>query len=112
MAQEIAREHWTRFLDDFSRKYRGWNAGIEVEGEEDRLPVRNLPLLGMTADEKDGENLISVMVGDPPAIHDTHNIMDPSVVRVDDEDVATAAITIESGSGETTHVRLTAPPIL
>jgi hypothetical protein len=108
MAQEIAREHWIRFLDDFSRKYKGWHAGIEVEGEE-RLPVRDLPLLGISADEKDGENLISVMVGDPPAVHDTHNIMDPSVVRIDDEDITTAALTIESGSGETTHVRLTAP---
>jgi hypothetical protein len=111
MAQEIAREHWIRFLDDFSRKYKGWYAGIEVEGQ-DRLPVRNLPLLGISADEKDGENLISVMVGEPLNGHDTHNIIDPLTVRVDDENTATAAITIEAGSGEITHVRLTAPQIV
>lgn len=108
MVQEISSEHWRGFFDDFSRKYQGWHASIEVEGM-DRLPVHDLPLVGITADQKDGEDLVSVMLGDGPDDHDTHNISSASVVRLDEENRSTAAVTIESSTGERTHVRLTAP---
>jgi hypothetical protein len=108
MAQEISTEHWRGFFDDFSRKYQGWHTSIEIEGS-DRLPIHDMPLVGITADQKDAEDLISIILGDRPDDHETHNIPGARMVRLDEEDRSTAALTIESESGETAHVRFSAP---
>ena len=63
--KEIPREEWVSFFDDFSGKHRGWMVSIEEESEEigDQEEANLLPFVGISADVKDRENRIAIMVG-------------------------------------------------
>ncbi len=105
--REIPREQWTSFLDDFSRRHKGENAVVEVldQREGDQREADRLPFVGISADEKAGENVIAIMVGDRPDRHEEHLIDKPSHVRVREEG-RLSAIEIEPSDGPRTLVRL------
>jgi hypothetical protein len=104
--REIPREQWRSFLDDFSKKHQGENATVEVLDVErgDQHESDRLPFVGISADQKSGENVIAVMVGDQPDRHEQHLINKPAHLRVLDEG-RRSAIEIEETDGPKTLVR-------
>ena len=78
----IPREAWTTFFDSFSVDHQGADATLEAHGPElgDQVVARNQIFRGISADQKDGENRISIMIG--PANDDgmTHSVIAPEQV--------------------------------
>jgi hypothetical protein len=107
-ASEIPRHEWIRFFDEFSREHEGWITTVEVLGSDlgDQEEATGLPLVGISADLKDRENIIEVMVGNRPDAHITHTITSPKRVLIKPpEEEAHEAIEIESEDGTITLVR-------
>ncbi len=104
--REIPRDQWTSFLDDFSREHRGQKATVEVlgQGQGDQHEANRLTFVGISADEKAGENVIAVMVGDKPDRHEQRLINKPTRLRVRDEG-QDDSIEIEQRDGPKTLVR-------
>ncbi|MGE5361415.1 MAG: DUF5335 family protein [Bacteroidales bacterium] len=103
--REIPREQWRSFLDEFSRKHRGEKATVEVLDRErgDQTEATNMTFVGISADQKAGENVIAVMVGDQPGRHEERLINKPAHVRV--EEGRQPAIEIEPSDGPKTLLR-------
>ncbi len=103
--REIPREEWSHFLDDFSRKHRGEPARVEVLNRDtgNQREAEKMPFVGISADEKAGENVIAVMVGEKPDDHEQHLINKPSHLRVLEEG-RRSALEIEQTDGPKTLV--------
>ena len=76
---EIPRERWIRFFDEFSKLHQGWIVTVEVLGSDlgDQEEANGLPLVGISADVKDRENRVEIMVGGRPDAHLTRIINNP-----------------------------------
>ena len=106
--REIPRAEWVGFLDGFSRQHEGWLVTVEVFGAEigAQVEAEEIMLEGITADLKDGESVISIMLSKGATTHITHNITQPTHVRLEQtESGADMALQIESGDRATTLVR-------
>ncbi|HEV8712653.1 MAG TPA: DUF5335 family protein [Candidatus Binatia bacterium] len=106
--KEIPREQWIKFFNDFSKQHEGWIVTLEVLGSDlgDQEEVSKLPLVGVSADLKDRESRIAIIVGGRPDAHLTHVINSPKRVWLKQpEEVAHDTIAIESEDGTTTLVR-------
>jgi len=112
--REIPRTEWVAWLDAFSREHRGWLVTVELVAANlgDQEEVRRRPLVGVSADVKDGENRVLVAVGGPaggPAGHTTHVIERPRRVWLKGRDAPDVpgreALSIEDESGTMTLVR-------
>jgi hypothetical protein len=81
MTTEIPRSEWKRFFGSICRSYLDWQTSIEVQSGETsaRVLSKNLPLMSLTAEEKNGECKIEIMLGDA-ASNQTHNIGNPRKV--------------------------------
>ena len=107
--QEIPKNEWTEFFDNFSRKHEGWLVNLEIFGPEIGAQVeeRELALEGITDewDETEG-NSIMIMTGVKPDDHITHSVTGPTSVSLEQTDEgADAALAIKSGDGVTTLLR-------
>lgn len=105
---EIPRDQWMRSLDAFSTQHAGWIAMLEVVGAEigDQEVANGLPLVGIAADVKDGENRIAIILGGRPDAHQTHVVETPRRVWLEEADEpARDAVAIEAADGTTTIVR-------
>jgi hypothetical protein len=80
-SQEIPREQWIRFFDDFSKQHEGWIVNWEVLGRDigDQEKTTRLPLVGISADAK-GKPRIDIIVGGRLDAHVTHVIETPKRV--------------------------------
>ena len=99
---EIPRDQWMQALDQFSKEHQGWIITMELVGVDvgDQIPATNLPLVGVSADVKDGENRISIMVGDSPDAHVTHVVDSPKRVWIEkSDDPRHDAIAVEDNEG-------------
>jgi hypothetical protein len=107
--REVPREEWVSYLDTFSRQHEGWLVTIEVLGTEigAQLEAQELPLEGITADLKaGGEDVITIILGGGSRGRVTHNVPQPTHVRIEQtESGADMTLQIESGGGVTTLVR-------
>lgn len=107
--REIPREEWVEFLDGFSRQHEGWLATVEVLGEEigAQVEAEGMTLEGVTADVKgEGSDVISIMLVNSSKEHVTHNVIQPTHVRIEQtEGGADLALQIETGDGVTTLLR-------
>lgn len=85
---EIPRDQWLQALDQFSKEHQGWLITVELVGMDvgDQISVANLPLVGLAADVKDGENRVAIMAGDKPEAHVTHFIESPKRVWIEKSD--------------------------
>jgi hypothetical protein len=100
--QEIPRAEWVAFFDRFSRDQFELTATLEVTGEElgDQVVEDAQPFRGISADEKDGENRITLMIGADESTE--HAVMNPVVVMLTDEDGdAGPALEIRADDGTT-----------
>lgn len=105
--QEVPRDRWIKELDTFSKEHQGWVVTLEVLGSDlgDQEEATRLPLVGIAADVKDGENRISVMVGGRPETHLTHFIESPRRVWVARADFhGHDSVSVEDAEGKTTVV--------
>ena len=103
-SKEIARREWQRFCDDFSRKHRGEKVSVDVLDRDlgAQREIENQPFVGISADEKNGENIIEVMVGGQPNRNEERIINNPAHLRV--AEGGKPAIEIEARDGPTTIV--------
>lgn len=89
---EIPRAEWISFFDRFSRDHLEDTATLEVTGQElgDQLVVEAEPFRGITADEKDRENRITIMIGADESTE--HAMLNPTRVLIKDAegDIGTA----------------------
>src|SRR6059058_3960543 len=101
--REISHDEWVAFFDSFNQQHEGWLVTVEVFGAEigAQVEAQQLPLVGVTAELKgDGENSISIAVGEETEAHITHTVTQPSHVRLEQtESGADAALQIESADG-------------
>jgi hypothetical protein len=108
--QEIPREQWSSFLDDFSRNHLGQQVKLWVSSPKAGLlrEAVNLPLVGIFADHPAGRGeRIDVVIGDSPEAHVTHQVHGPSAVRVAvDDGGADMSIQIDADDHTSTFVDL------
>ena len=105
LTKEIPRIQWIKFFDDFSKQHKGWIVTLEVLGPDigDQEETAGLPLEGISADLKDRESRIEIMLGGRPDAHATRIINHPKRVWLKEpEEVAHEALDIESEDGTTT----------
>ncbi|MEW6736844.1 MAG: DUF5335 family protein [Acidobacteriota bacterium] len=109
LTREIPRNEWPAFFDDFSRNYQGWTVTVEILNPNigAQVEAHELPLEGITVDLKeDGKDEISIIIGEAPEDHVTHNILVPIHVWVEQTDKGDVeALQIESESGITMLLR-------
>lgn len=69
--QEIEREQWPEFLNDFSNEHEGWDSEIRVFLPEDtgRIAAHGLPLEGISIDYKANECTTTLSAGTERADH-------------------------------------------
>ncbi|MBI2361520.1 MAG: DUF5335 family protein [Deltaproteobacteria bacterium] len=79
--REIPRDEWVAFFDSFSRQHEGWLSTVEVRGAEMDAQVesREQPLIGVTADLKEDDDVISILVGRSRDDHVAHMIHAPAL---------------------------------
>jgi hypothetical protein len=112
--REIPINEWRPFLDQFSQSHLGEKVTVRIIGLEvgDQTEMRDLPLVGITADTKDsGGERIDVSAGDTISSQMTHAVIHPSHVRLaEDEQGHAVAMQIESADGPVTLVRFVEQP--
>jgi Family of unknown function (DUF5335) len=99
--RELSRDDWVRSLDAFSKKHVGWIVTLELIGSNlgDQEEASGLPLIGISADVKDREPRIAVMVGGRFDAHLTHIIPRPKRIWLEESDEpAHDAVAVESRS--------------
>src|SRR5262245_2727570 len=74
----VAYDIWVTFCDDFSRAYVGWRASLSLrENHGSFLPIaEGLVFNGISADLKDSENAIAIILSDDAGAHMTHIVSD------------------------------------
>ena len=112
--REIPIDQWQPFLDQFSQSHLGEKVTVKIIGRDigDQTEMRDLPLVGITADTKaSGGERIDVSAGDTLSPQITHAVIHPSHVRIAEDDEGHAlAMQIESEDGPVTLVRFVAQP--
>jgi hypothetical protein len=118
---DIPKTEWSLFFDSFSLRHEGWIVDLNVDGQDDiagktatngskgKIEANDLPLEGISADEKDGENIISISVGKEGSVRLRHEIKEPKSVRLEaTDDGADKAIEITAQS-EKAYLLLRSP---
>ena len=105
LTTEIPRDQWVRFFDGFSKDREGWIVTVEIVDSDlgDQNETTGLPLVGISADAKDGENRVELIIGDSPDAHVTRIIESPRRVWLKNDDLpGHEAIEVEGGDGSMT----------
>jgi hypothetical protein len=105
---EIPREDWSGFFADFSRRHKGWIVTLEVAGEDIGVQEETiqLPLLEITADMKDHENQLAIILGGQPDADLNHFIDKPVRVWARSSDLEHYdALEVESEGGRKTRLQ-------
>jgi hypothetical protein len=108
---EIPREAWAQRLNEFTAIHEGWLVSLDVLAPEigSQPEIRNLPLLGVSADRIDQDGAIVVSVAGSATEHLTHIIRAVTRIHVArTDDGADAALQIESADGTRTILRFRA----
>lgn len=103
--RDIPRAEWTSFFDRFSKDHLDETATLAVTGQDvGRQIVADTQIFhGISADEKDGENRVAIMIGGDEGT--THNVSAPAKVSMKDaEGAAGPALEIQ---GDDTTALLT-----
>ena len=102
---EIPRNEWSLFFDSFSLRHYRWPVDLDIAERNvhhDWFEADDLPLEGIYADEKGGENTISISVGKTSEDLLRHEIAGATSVRLEQtDDGFDKAIEITSQTGKT-----------
>ena len=99
---EIPREAWAQTLNEFTAIHEGWLVSLDVLGPEigAQVEIKNLPLLGVSADRADHDGSIIISATRSVGEHITHTIHAATRVYIERrEDGADVALQIESADG-------------
>ncbi len=105
---EVPRETWISYLDDLSRRCEGSMVTLELLDDDigDLEEIRDMPLIGISADEKANENSISIAAG-RGSDRVTRIINSPRHLWVEETETgAVGSMEIESADGLKTLVHL------
>ena len=107
--QEIPREQWKDFCDEFSKQHEGWLVSVEIvdeTGEPDHKVIASeLTLWGVTVDELQDQTEVHIIAGDQPR-HVTHVITDPAGIGFEqDEQGGHTGLRIDTQEGPSVLVR-------
>lgn len=86
---EIPKSEWSLFFDSFSLRHEGWMVDLDIQQKNDihdKIEVHDLPLVGISADQKSGENFISISVGKTAPELLRHEIASPTNVLLTQTD--------------------------
>jgi len=109
---EIPKNEWPKFFDNFSSKHQGWSVTLEIFGPElgAQVQERELALVGIV-DEIHG-NRIVIMFGEKPDDHITHSIERATEVSLEQtEGGADVALAIKSADGVMALLRFLSPMV-
>lgn len=107
--QEIPREQWKDFCDEFSKQHEGWLVSVELVDEtaepNHEVIASELPLWGVTVDELPDQTEVHIIAGDQPR-HVTHVITDPAAIAFEqDEQGGHTGLRIDTQEGPSLLVR-------
>ena len=108
----VPRDSWNAFLAYFTREYRGAHGEVEVLGVEPGhlVPVENRPFDGISADTKDGEDVVWIMFGPEPMDRVAHGVNQPTAIRFrPPTGLDGPALEIEAQDGSRTLLELSLP---
>lgn len=111
--QEILRNEWKAYFDAFSREHENWMVTVEVIAPDigAQVQAEEVRLKGISAELKDGENAIAIILGKRLDEHITHVISEPARVMLECSELDSGSfetLAIESEDGTKTLVRLLA----
>ncbi len=110
--EQVARERWIPFLDEFTRENRGAHAKLQVLGVDAAryVEVEDRPFDGVDADVKDGEDAVWIHFGSGPDDHLAHGIERVTAIRARTASGSVgAALEIESADSTRTLLELSLP---
>ena len=107
--QEIPREQWKDFCDEFSKQHEGWLVNVEIVDEtretDHEVIASELTLWGVTVDELQDQTEVHIIAGDQPR-HVTHVITDPAAIIFEqDEQGGHTGLRIDTQEGPSVLVR-------
>ena len=105
---EIPAKDWTRALDEFSAVHDRWLISLELLSPTlgAQPQIRDLPLLGVTAESRARDSTITIAAGGAAAGHIEHVIHAPTRVRLErTNEGADVALEIESADGTAAILR-------
>jgi len=111
---EIPRADWRVKLDEFSVAHRGWRVSLEVLDDEAgaQPEIDDLPLVGVTAEERTGNPEIVISAGARGPDQVTHVIHEPTRVQLEQNDEgADVALEIESSDNAKAIMRFMSPAL-
>ena len=109
--KEIPRDEWPSFLDVFSKSRQEWLVTVEVFDTEigNQVEAERMKLKGITFEHKGaGAPAILIMLGKQSGDHVTHQILNPSAVRLERSELESGtyeALQITCDDGPMTLVR-------
>ncbi|HKT80046.1 MAG TPA: DUF5335 family protein [Vicinamibacterales bacterium] len=106
---EVPRSEWERRLEEFSAAHDGWLVSMEVMGSDigAQPEVQHMPLLGLSAENHEGDGTIVVSVAKSASDHLTHLIHNATHLYLQEE--PGAAVEIESADGLKSVLRFDQP---
>jgi hypothetical protein len=110
--REIPRDQWVAFFDSFSREHDGWLATVEVLGSDigAQRQAQDQPFGGISADLKDRESDVSIVIGSRAGDHVDHVVHRPRhVVLKEGAGGAHEALQIQGDDGATTLLTFRSP---
>lgn len=110
---EIPRQNWIQYLDDFTREHQGEQVSVEVMDQEmgAQTEAEDVPLQGISADMKrSGEHDVNIILGKEPNPALTHIVPEARHIRVMRSDKGSdQALEIEGADGSRTLLRFRLP---
>ena len=110
--EQVARDRWIPFLDEFTRENRGAHAKLQVLGIDAAryLELEDRPFDGIDADVKDGEDAVWIHFGSGVDDHITHGIERVTAIRARPATGGSGAtVEIESADSIRTLLELSLP---
>ena len=111
-AQEIPRQEWVRFCNDYSRQHEGWLATVHVKGGSvgDHVEARSMPLRGVSYEEKGtAKDSFAIFLDRGAQGDETHTISHPTRLRLELDGDVDRGLEIEAHDGTTTIIRFQNP---
>jgi hypothetical protein len=113
--QEIPRDAWRGYFDEFSKTMGTLEATVEVDGEDvgAQIIAERLVLTGITYDSKDDALVIGLDApGAPPPEDLEHFVYNPTKIWVATGDEMPPTFDIDDAEGHKTILKLETPPAL
>jgi hypothetical protein len=111
---ELPRDSWRTYFDDFSRGLATTQATVEIDGPDlgAQVQAEGMVLSGITYDDRDDVLVIGLSPGGPTESLE-HLVSNPQRIRIESSDgILPSTIEVEDAEGQQTLVRLQPAPAL